>query len=100
MTTNSVVDIRTYSFQKQDRLFLDACVWLSVYGPFARRRVRAAHYSNALIDIRGAGCSIYLDVLILSEFINAFARWEYNSLRSKPPNSKPLPPKGGRIVCD
>lgn len=80
MTTSKVVDIRAYSFQNQDGLFLDANVWLSVYGNTTWARRGALTYSNAFRDIVRAGSTIYIDVLILSEFINTFARLEQKRL--------------------
>ena len=85
MTTSSVIDIRSCSFHISDRLFLDANVWLAVYGPVHARRTRSIVYSRALADMRTAGSEIYLDVLVLSEFVNAYARMEHrqSSLRDR-----------------
>ena len=74
---NDVKDISSYSFSKDDRLFLDANIWLSVYGPTAYQRSRMSIYASAIRDIRKAGCAIFVDVLIISEFINTYARWEH-----------------------
>jgi len=76
-TVNEIKDISLYSFSRDDRLFLDANIWLSVYGPMAYRRRRMLIYANAIRDIRKANSSIFVDVLIISEFINTYARWEY-----------------------
>lgn len=78
-----VKDIRTYSFSKDDVLFLDANIWLSVYGPVTYKRRRASIYSTAIRDIRNTGCAVYIDVLIISEFINAYARWEHKQSDSR-----------------
>lgn len=77
MTTTQIERIQAHAFKSHERFFLDANVWLSIYGPIARRSTRSAIYSRALASIRKVGCPIYLDVLIISEFINAFARMEY-----------------------
>lgn len=77
MTITKVEPIRAHVFQSQERFFLDANVWLSIYGPVVRRSRRSAVYSSALVSIRSAGCPIFLDVLVISEFINAFARMEH-----------------------
>ncbi len=74
---NEVKDISSYSFSEDESFFLDANIWLSVYGPMAYKRRKASIYANALSNIRKAGCFIFIDVLILSEFINAYARWEH-----------------------
>jgi len=85
---NEIKDISSYSFSKDDRLFLDANIWLSVYGPMAYQRRRMSIYANAIRDIRQAGSFVFVDVLIMSEFINAYARWEYKQLASRPNNFK------------
>jgi predicted nucleic acid-binding protein len=77
MTTTKIERIQAHVFLRQERFFLDANVWLSVYGPVVRRSTRSAIYSSALASIRNAGCLIFLDVLVVSEFINAFARMEH-----------------------
>jgi len=74
MTRNATQDIRSYVFSEKDHLFLDANVWLSVYGPQVSRRKGWDIYSAAWRDIRMAGSKVYIDFLVLSEFINRFAR--------------------------
>ncbi len=86
---NRINDVRLYSFSNDDRLFLDANIWLSVYGPLAyNRRRRARYYSKALRDIRNSDCEVFLDALVLSEFINNMARWEYGQSSPKPSTFK------------
>lgn len=80
---NQISDISSHSFSKNDLLFLDTNIWLSVYGPITYIRRRASIYSNALRDIRTTGCSIFIDILVLSEFINAYAKWEYHQSTQK-----------------
>jgi predicted nucleic acid-binding protein len=84
---NDVVDIRSYTFRSEDRLLLDTNIWLLVYGPNADsddRRTKA--YSAALRKMREHKAKIFTDELILSEFINRFARWEYGQLA---PSTRP-----------
>jgi hypothetical protein len=83
---NDILDIRRYRFSRDERLFPDANVWLSVCGPLALQDWRTQIYSGALGDMRKAGSLIFLDVLVLSEFVNSFARVEYQRL---PPEQKP-----------
>lgn len=78
---NRIEDVLSYSFKATDRLFLDTSVWLPVYGPQADKdNNQTRFYSFAHKKIREKGCGIYLDVTVLSEFINWCARWEYNQL--------------------
>ena len=73
---SSVQDVRGYSFSSADKLFFDANIWLFIHGPLTHNRRKADIYSRAFIDIKQAGCELYIDSHILSEFINTYARWE------------------------
>ena len=86
MVTPARLDIKAHNFTKEDRLLLDANIWLSVYGPIAMKNWRTGVYSEALKQIQTNGSQVCLDVLVLSEFINSFARLEYNQLS---PETKP-----------
>lgn len=74
---SSVVD---YTFTSEDRLLLDANVWLLVYGPQkpGGRDSRVPIYSSALKRILSAGSSIFIDILIVSELINGIIRIRNN----------------------
>lgn len=69
--------ITRYDFKASDELLLDANVWLFVYGPQQPGDRRSAVYSQALAKIFTAQCRIYIDVLIVSEFINTYARLRF-----------------------
>jgi len=78
------IDITAYQFVETDKLFFDANVWLSLYGPQgAPNDPRAQIYSNALAEAMRAKSQIWVDVLVMSEFINRFARIEYDILYPK-----------------
>jgi predicted nucleic acid-binding protein len=70
-------EIACYDFKSSDELLLDANVWLFIYGPQKPGNTRVATYSQALAKILAAQCRIYIDVLIVSEFINAYARLKW-----------------------
>lgn len=74
---NKIQDISGIIFSNNDNLFLDANVWLSIYGPSAMNRWRTKSYSNALLRMRNAKAKLFIDILVLSEFINRYARWEH-----------------------
>ncbi len=78
--TPSVEEIATYEFKSSEALLLDANIWLFVYGPQKPRDNKVEVYSEALARILAAETRIYIDVLIVSEFINAYARMQYNLL--------------------
>ncbi len=81
--TSNVADVRTYSFVENEDLFLDANIWLIVFGPSSPRNRRVDAYSRAFRGMLSNQCRIHLDVLVLSEFINRYARLKW-SIASKP----------------
>lgn len=87
MTTTAIRDIRNYKFSERDSLLLDANILLSVYGPNANKEAYTYFYSDALAEMRIRNSKIFIDALVLSEFINRFAHWAFDQL---PPERKPL----------
>ncbi len=81
--SNQVYPIESYKFSSNDAVLFDANIWLYIYGPPSHisNQYRYA-YTLGLRRIRGAGCRILIDALVLSEFINAYARFFYNKLPS------------------
>jgi len=75
---NKAEDITRYIFQATDILFLDANVWYLVFGPSDPSDWRVSIYSGALAKMQTAQSRIYIDALVLSEFINRYARLKYN----------------------
>lgn len=80
---NNASAVDGYNFRPEDKLFVDANVWLFVYGPQRPGDARVAVYSQALAKILSARSRIYIDVLIVSEFINTYARLQWN-IKGKP----------------
>jgi predicted nucleic acid-binding protein len=79
--------LSTYSFRDTDRLLFDANIWLFLYSPqYGPTDSRVRVYSAALKNILIAHSCIFVDALVLSEFINAWARFTYNKLS---PQTKP-----------
>jgi predicted nucleic acid-binding protein len=79
--SDQVRHIGAYTFSADDRLLLDTNVWLSIYGPDPTRRRSSAIYQNAFRKMKEAKSQLHLDVLVLSEFVNACARLEYDQRR-------------------
>lgn len=77
----SAEEIGNYVFKPADELLLDANVWFFVHGPHRPGDPRAAAYSGALAKIVAAKSRIYVDVLIVSEFVNRYARLKHNILQ-------------------
>ena len=74
---HSVSNISSYNFSSTDKLLLDTNVWLSVFGPQKPGDAKAETYSQAFSQMLATGSRIYIDVLIVSEFINIYARLEW-----------------------
>lgn len=66
--------VGSYIFSYRDKLFLDANVWLYLFGPRQPRNHWNQIYSQVFNRILKANSQIYIDVLVVSEFINAYAR--------------------------
>lgn len=75
---NNVFSVANYNFTPDDELLLDTNIWLFVYGPQKPGDAKVATYSQALAKILAAKSSIYIDVLVVSEFINTYARLKWN----------------------
>ncbi len=73
--------LSTYRFREMDRLLFDANVWLFLYSPqYGPNDNRVRTYSGAVKSALVAHSHIFVDALVLSEFINAWARFTYNKL--------------------
>ena len=76
---NKVVDVQNYHFQPQDKLLFDTNIWLILFGPQEPRKTKRINiYSSAFQSILKAKSKIYIDVLVVSEFINTYARQKWN----------------------
>src|SRR3990170_1835794 len=79
---NDARHIERYTFAATDKLLFDANIWLYVFGPQGNPADhRTKIYSSALARILAVKSRIYLDVLILSEFLNRYARLRYDIMR-------------------
>ncbi|HEY2917860.1 MAG TPA: PIN domain-containing protein [Candidatus Binatia bacterium] len=76
----SAEEIGNYAFKATDELLFDANVWFFLYGPHRPGSPQAAAYSGALARILAVSCRVYTDVLIISEFVNRYARLRHQLL--------------------
>lgn len=77
MSLKAVKEVGQYHFSSNDKLFLDTNIWLFFYGPQTPRDHWVSVYSKAFTNILDAKSTIYIDVLIVSEFINTYARQKW-----------------------
>lgn len=69
--------VENYEFTSDDRLFLDTNIWLSILCPQLHtqsRRPREHIYTSAWGRILESGGRVYTNILVVSEFINTYAR--------------------------
>ena len=79
MMKHKAAKVSRYKFTSEDKLFLDANIWLYLHGPHKPAPSWVVNiYSKTFRRILKAKSQIYIDVLVLSEFINRYARmkWE------------------------
>ena len=77
-------EIRHYNFTAQDKLFLDTNIWLYLYGPPKPRSYWRSIYASVFDRMLRVKSRIYIDVLVVSEFINAYARLKWRDASSYP----------------
>lgn len=76
--SNNAVALKSYFFSGSDELLVDTNIWLYLYGPQHPKDWRTQVYSRALKWILKAQSRMFVDVLVLSEFVNRYARFEYD----------------------
>ena len=75
---NNVHDARNYRLSTGDNFFFDANIWLYVYGPIGNYdNWHAKHYSKFFDKLQNQNYDIYTNNIVLSEYINRFARMEF-----------------------
>ena len=83
MMKHKAVKVSRYKFTSEDKLFLDANIWLYLHGPHKPAPSGVVNiYSKTLRRILKAQSQIYIDVLVLSEFINRYARMKWELVKS------------------
>ena len=95
---NNASHIDNYIFSSSDNLMFDCNIWIYLYGPGGKPNGRHERtYSAALKKALVAKSTIYLDSLILSEFINRYSRIIYSM---RPELSRPKDFKTFRNTAD
>ena len=69
--------VEDYEFPEDKGYFFDTNIWLYIYGPLGWPDEKSDLYSSALKKIRNSNGTIYINCMIISEFINAFSRIEF-----------------------
>lgn len=75
----NTVSVEKYRFKSQDKLFLDTNIWFYLYAPQNPNSYWVNIYSKAFGRILAAKSCIYIDILVVCEFINAYARLKWHT---------------------
>ncbi|HVA66112.1 MAG TPA: PIN domain-containing protein [Elusimicrobiota bacterium] len=73
---SKVFSVADYAFSEGESFLIDANIWIFLYARQDLDDRRISAYSEALKKIAEKQCPIFVDVLVLSEFINRYARLE------------------------
>jgi hypothetical protein len=88
---SSVFPVDHYNYSGKEALLFDTNIWLLIFGPqYSANDPRTVRYSLGFKRILAAKACIFIDALILSEFINRWARYACNNVPAgqKPQNYK------------
>lgn len=77
-----VEDWNRYPFQKDETVLFDTNVWMKIFPRIANPQGKNT-YADLLAKTLKVGTKVALDVLVLSEFVNAFSRREYKRYQEK-----------------
>ena len=72
--SGKAVMIADHYFDSQDKLFIDTNIWIYIHGLNGPKNPLAKIYSQALKKMIDSKSKIYIDILIISEFINYYAQ--------------------------
>ena len=76
---DNIVPIDDYSFALEESIFIDANIWLSIHGIRPPDDPRVEAYSNVLKRMLESKCCIYTHLVVISEFINMYARYKHRT---------------------
>lgn len=76
MVAHNALPVAGYDFDESDRVFFDANIWMFIYGP-PQRKDKTSIYSGALRRLLEARSTIFIDLLVISEMINTYARLKW-----------------------
>lgn len=75
---NRAHDFRSYSFKSNDKVLVDANIWLYLFpAPMSSQASFAVQYSNGFSRMIREGAQPVLDPIILSEYLNRYCRIEW-----------------------
>lgn len=80
---NKAIDARNYGYSSGDAILPDANFWIYLYGPQSPKSNWVVNtYSSVYQKLLAGKAKLFLEVLVLSEFINKWARIEWKLANS------------------
>ncbi len=73
-----IIPVASYGFAESDSFFVDTNIWIYVYAPQSPDDWKTRTYSKALAKMFTARSRIFIDAMVLSEFVNRYSRLAYN----------------------
>lgn len=73
---SEIYNLSEYKFSRDEGVFFDTNVWINLHFPHPNSKKRASSYSRAFQKILSARSRIFIDVIVLSEFVNVFIKME------------------------
>lgn len=79
--SNSATALDEYKFSRKDIFLFDANIWLYLFpAPSSSSFHLTKSYSSAFKNILSTGCTVVINALILSEYLNRYCRLEWSAL--------------------
>lgn len=89
LTKNKAKQATTYKFAANKPVHIDANILFFMHPPLGRNQPEAAVYAPVIQTALQQSAKLRVSVLVVSEYINTYARYVYNSLYKKTyPNFK------------
>lgn len=80
-------NIRDHRPTARDEFFFDANIWIFLFSPIGNyQKEKQRLYADFLNRVNRAKTCIWVNALVLSEFCNAWLRFEFNNWKKKPEN--------------
>ena len=76
--------IDEYEINEDDKFFFDANIWMYMYCSLGNYNARLVKdYSDFYQKIKSIGCPILINPMLVSEFVNAYSKMEFNFIKRR-----------------
>lgn len=74
----NIIDIKQYSPKSSDVFFFDNNIWMFLFCPLGNySQNKQKHYSSFLQSAQSLNCAIFINSLVISEFVNRYLRLDF-----------------------